>query len=109
MSDWLKTFQTGLPPEYVCRKLTKEDGELEGIEIDNPITGGTLEKNGVPVAYAGINLVAGYHYCFFYLKDEEVRKYGLWIVRLIRDSIHLMEDAGIKDMYALCDNTKPNA
>ena len=84
---WLSTFGNALPENYKCREFRREDGILEGIEIDHPIIGGTLEKDGVPVAYAGVNLIAGRHWVFFYIKDDEVRKYGLWIVRLIRDSL----------------------
>ena len=108
-NDWLKTFQTGLPDNYRCRAFNTDDGLMEGVEIDHPIIGGTLEKDGVPVAYAGVNLIAGMHYVFFFIKDDEVRKYGLWIVRLIRDSLKACKASGITTLYGLCDTTKPNA
>lgn len=95
---------------YVCRRMDPADGvEIEGVEIENPIWGGTLEKDGVPVAYAGVNLIAGRHWVYFYIKDDNVRTYGLWIVRLIRDSMKMCEENGITTLYGLCDTTKPNA
>ena len=109
MSDWLSTFGTALPDEYVCREFRREDGILEGIEIDHPIIGGTLLKSGVPAAYAGVNLIAGRHWVFFYIKDDEVRKHGLWVLRLMRDSMVMLKNAGITELYGLLDESKPHA
>ena len=109
MSGWLKTFQKA-PDGYVCREFRHEDGVLEGIEISNPIIGGTMENaDGVPVAYAGVNLIAGRHWVFFYIKDEKIREHGLWIIRLIRDSLEMCRKGGITELYGLCDTTRPNA
>ena len=109
MSTWLNTFQKA-PDEYICREFRREDGVMEGIEIDHPIIGGTMEnKDGVPVAYAGVNVIADKHWVFFYIKDDSIRQHGLWIVRLIKDSIAMCRNAGITELYGLCDTTKPNA
>lgn len=108
MTHWIETFAT--PPEgYVYREFRREDGIMEGVEIDHPITGGTMEKDGEPVAYAGVNLIAGRHWVFFFIKDDSIRRHGLWIVRLIRDSIVACKRAGITELYGLCDTSKPNA
>lgn len=106
---WLDTFATAPPESYVCREFTREDGIMEGVEIEHSIIGGTMEKDGVPVAYAGINLISGRHWVFFFIKDDNIRKHGLWIVRLIRDSIRMAKKGGVKDLYGLCDTTKPQA
>lgn len=106
--EWIRTFQQ--PPEgYDYREFRPQDGILEGITIDNPIIGGTMEKDGVPVAYAGINTIAGKQWVFFYIKDDNIRRHGLWLVRLIRDSIRMIRNSGITELYALCDTTKPQA
>lgn len=155
--SWIKGFATA-PEGYVCREFRKEDGILEGVEIEHPIIGGTMEKDGVPIAYAGINQIAGRHWVFMYIKDEwevshsgkkrpwmvvhldgkkhasvtgapryyshyssalaaanrinlgcSVRRHGLWIARLMFDSLKMFEKAGITELYGLCDNTKPHA
>lgn len=108
MSEWLKTFQTA-PDGYVCREFDREDGVMEGVEIEHPIIGGTMTKDGEPVAYGGINLIGGRHWVFMFIKDPEIRKHGLWIARLIRDSIRMCRDGGITELYGLCDTTKPKA
>lgn len=106
--DWLKTFDR--PPDgYTYREFTPADGALEGVEIDHPIIGGTMEKDGVPVAYGGFNLIAGRHWVFFFIKDDAIRMNGLWVVRLIRDSIKMCAKSGITEVYSLCDLTKPKA
>lgn len=107
--QWLKTFQK--PPEgYDYREMKPDDGVvIEGICIENPITGGTMEKDGVAVAYAGVNMVCGKHWVFFFIKDDSIRNHGLWLVRLIRDSVRMLRNAGISELYALCDTTKPQA
>lgn len=157
MKEWLKTF--ALPPdEYTCREFRPEDGELEGILIENPIVGGTMEKDGQPVAYAGINYISGRHWVFFYIRDQwsvaavgrarpyylvepngathknargatvyfkhyesaleasktlnrqcSVRRYGLWIFRTVMDALRACKKSGIKELYGLCDTTKPQA
>ena len=109
MTHWLDTFSTSPPPEFVCRPFTRDDGMMEGVEIEHPITGGTMTRDGEPVAYAGVNMIAGKHWVFFFIKDDEVRKYGLWIIRLIRDSILACHRAGISELYGLCDTSKPQA
>jgi len=108
MSEWGK-FQA-FPEGYDLREMRPEDGVvIENVEIENPIWGGTMEKDGVPVAYAGVNEIAGKHWVYFYIGDPDVRQYGLWIVRLIRDSIKMCERSEITTLYGLCDTSKPNA
>lgn len=107
----MSAFYTA-PEGYDYREFRREDGALEGVEIDHAIIGGTMEKDGVPVAYAGVNLIGGRHWIFFFIKDgagEGVRRHGLWIVRLMRDSLAMIEKAGIGEVYALCDTSKPQA
>lgn len=106
---WIDTFGVAPGPEYEYRAFTREDGIMEGVEIDHPITGGTMTKDGEPVAYAGVNLIAGRHWVFFFIKDDSIRRHGLWIMRLIRDSIVACRKAGITELYGLCDTTKPQA
>lgn len=106
--QWLDTFNTA-PEGYTYREFTREDGIMEGVEIDHSIMGGTMEKDGEPVAYAGVNVIAGRHWVFFFIKDDNIRKHGLWIVRLIRDSILSCKRAGITELYGLCDTSKPSA
>lgn len=113
MSDdkqWIRTFQR--PPEgYTYHEFKSEDGVMENIIIDNPIIGGTMRnaETGEAVAYAGVNTIAEKQWVFFFIKDDRIRKHGLWIIRLIRDSIKMCRNAGITELYALCDTTKPQA
>lgn len=114
MSDddkrWMKTFQR--PPEgYTFHEFKPEDGVLENIIIDNPIMGGTMRnaETGEPVAYAGVNTIAGRQWVFFFIKDDNIRNHGLWLTKLIRDSLKMCREGGITELYALCDKTKPNA
>ena len=106
--DWMKGFATA-PEGYTYRTFRPEDGAMEGVIIDHPITGGTMEKDGEPVAYGGFNLIAGRHWVFFYIKDDSIRGHGLWVARLIRDSVKMAKNSGITDLWALCDTTKPRA
>jgi RimJ/RimL family protein N-acetyltransferase len=108
MTHWIERFGTA-PEGYSYREFRREDGIMEGVEIEHAIIGGTMEKDGVPVAYAGINQIADKHWCFFYIKDESIREHGLWIVRLVRDSIRAAKVSGITELYALCDPSKPNS
>lgn len=106
--DWLKKFAAPLEDCYTCREFRKEDGILEGVEIDHPICGGTVEKDGKPVAYAGVNLIAGRHWVFMFIHDDNLRK-PLWLLRLMRDSLEAYRRAGVTELYALCDDSKPSA
>ena len=101
-------FNTAPGPEYVYREFRRSDGEIEGIDITHPIFGGTMEKDGVPVAYAGVNLIAGRHWAFFFIKDDNLRK-TLWLMRLMRDSIAMLKNGGITELYVLCDTRIPRA
>lgn len=108
MMTWMKTFN--LPPEgYTYHEFEREDGMLENVIIDHPITGGTMKKDGVPVAYGGFNLIAGRHWVFFFIKDDSIRNHGMWVVRLIRDSVKMFHNTGVRELWALCDTTKPHA
>lgn len=106
---WLKTFAK--PPEgYTFRDFEPQDCvAIEGVEIEHTIIGGTMEKDGVPVAYAGINRIGERNWVFFFVKDDEIRKHGLWVVRLVRDALRVFRDGGVTDVYALCDLSKPKA
>jgi len=109
--EWLKGFNVA-PDGYDYREFNREDGVLEGVEIDHAIIGGTMEKDGQPVAYAGVNLIGQRHWVFFFVKDhanEGLRRHTLWMVRLIRDSIAMIKSSGITEIFALCDTTKPQA
>ena len=110
MSEWLKNFQKH-PVGYTYHEFKPEDGILENITIDNPIIGGTMRdaETGVPVAYAGINTIADKQWVFFFIKDDRIRNHGLWLVRLIKDSIEMCRKCGVSELYALCDTTKPQA
>lgn len=105
---WTKGFATA-PEGYTYREFRPEDGAMEGVEITHAIIGGTMEKDGVPVAYGGFNLIGGRHWVFFFIKDDSIRNHGLWVARLIRDSVRSAKAGGIHDLYALCDTTKPRA
>lgn len=92
------------PVGYRYREFRREDGDLEGVRIDHPIVGGTMEResDGAPVAYAGVNLIINKHWVFFYIKDDNLRR-TMWLMRLMRDSLRMVRNSGITELYALCD------
>lgn len=102
------SFNTEPGPEYTYREFRRTDGEIEGVEITHPIFGGTMEKDGKPVAYAGVNLIAGRHWAFFFIRDDSLRK-TMWLMRLMRDSIAMLKNGGITELYVLCDTRIPRA
>lgn len=98
------------PPDgYTYRECRPEDAEaLEGVITTHPVIGGTICKNDVPVGYAGVNLIAGEHWVFFYIGDDNLRR-TMWLARLMRDSLKMVKASGVKDLYALCDTRIPRA
>ena len=73
---------------------------LEGVRIDHPIIGGTMERESdrAPVAYAGVNLIINKHWVF-YIKDDNLRR-TMWLMRLMRISLRMVRNSGI-ELYAL--------
>lgn len=92
------------PVGYKYREFRREDGAMEGVVIEHAIVGGTMEResDGQPVAYAGINQIADKHWVFFYVKDDNLRR-TMWLMRLMKDSLRMIKNAGITELYALCD------
>lgn len=107
-AEWLPSFSKE-PEGYIYREFRREDSALlEGVEIDHPICGGTMEKDGKPAACAGVNLICGKHWVFFFIADPNLRS-TLWLMRLMRDSLRAIGDSGIDPLYALCDARIPRA
>ena len=102
------SFNTAPGPEYTYREFRRGDGVMEGIEITHPIFGGTMEKDGEPVAYAGVNLIANRNWAFFFIKDNNLRR-TMWLMRLMRDCFSMLKTGGITDLYVLCDTRIPRA
>ena len=107
MTDWLRTFNKA-PEGYEYREYHPSDGiEIEDVLFD--VFGGTMTKDGKPVAYAGVSTIKGRMWASFYIADNNIRQHGLWIVRLIRDSLKMIRDGGGTEVYVLCDTRMPQA
>lgn len=107
MTTWIDKFNT--PPEgYEFRQYHPSDGvEIEEVLFD--VFGGTMTKDGKPVAYAGFSTIQNRLWASFYIQDQNIRNHGMWLIRLIRESLNMVRDGGAIEVYVLCDTRMPNA